>query len=77
MTEAYKIAKEKCSKVKNYSEDQWKKRLIATELLPGDKVLVKNNKETGGPGELRAKWEQEVYTVIRKLGTGWYMRCRM
>ena len=43
MTEAYRIAKERCDKVKKYSEDQWRKRRMATELHPGDKVLVKIN----------------------------------
>ena len=50
MTEAYKIAKAKCDKVKRYSEEIWRKRRIATELQPGDKVLVRNKRQLGGPG---------------------------
>jgi transposase InsO family protein len=70
MSEAYKIAKQNCDRVKNVAEERWKKRLIATELLPGDKVLVRNKREQGGPGKIRAYWEQSVYTVLDKKEGG-------
>ena len=70
MTEAYNIAKERCDKVKNYAEDVWKKRKIANELRPGDQVLVRNKRETGGPGKLRSCWEQNVFVVTKQHENG-------
>ena len=52
MSEAYKVAKQNCDKVKSCAENRWRKRLIATELPPGDKVLVRNVREQGGPGKI-------------------------
>lgn len=65
MTDAYKIAKERCDKVKKYAEDAWRKRKIANRLEPGDRVLVRNKRQLGGPGKLRSCWEQDVF-VVRK-----------
>ena len=65
MTEAYEIASKNVKKVQNYSEERWKNRLIASTLQPGDKVLVKNKREQGGPGKLRAYWEQDIYVVTK------------
>ena len=70
MTEAYTIAKERCDKVKDYAEEHWRNRLIASKLKPGDRVLVKHTREQGGPGKLRAYWEQEVYEVLKCDGQG-------
>ena len=70
MSEAYKVAKQNCDKVKNCTEERWRKRLIATELHTGDKVLVRNKREQGGPGKIRAQWEQQVYVVLDKKPSG-------
>lgn len=70
MTEAYKIAKECSAKMKKISEEQWRKRLIANELLPGDKVLVRNKEKAIGPTKIRARWEQAIYQVVKKHGNG-------
>ena len=70
MTEAYRIAKERCDKVKKYSEDQWRKRRMATELHPGDKVLVRNKREQGGTGKLRSCCEEAVFAVVERKDDG-------
>ena len=65
MKEAYEIARQNVQKVKNYSEERWKRRLIASTLQPGDKVLIKNKRgDQTGPGKLRAYWEQDIYLVV-------------
>ena len=67
MARAYQIASENSRKSKGFSEERWKKRLLASELQIGDRVLVKN-KEQGGPGKLRAQYEPDIYAVQGKLG---------
>ena len=57
MTEAYKIAKECSARMKKTSKEQWRKRLIANKLLPGDKLLVRNKEKAIGPTKIRARWE--------------------
>ena len=36
------------------------------QLNIGDKVLVRNVRERGGPGKLRSHWESGVYIVVDK-----------
>ena len=70
MSEAYSLVQERCKAAKERSEARWKKRLIATQLKVGDKVLVSNKREQGGPGKIRARWEADVFEVIEVLGEG-------
>ena len=38
-----------------------------TVLEPGDRVLVCNLREVGGPGKLRSHWEDKIHFVMKKL----------
>ena len=68
MEEAYSMAqdkiKEKGIKAKR-SYDRWVRSSV---LEPGDRVLVRNFNERGGPGKLRSFWENDIYVVVNRKG---------
>ena len=63
MTEAYRIAADRVAKRKEADQRRWSENPMLTSLRPGDRVLIKNVGERGGPGKLRSHWEQQVYVV--------------
>ena len=70
MSEAYKIAINNSSNSKKKDRDRRNgKRQLLTGLEVGDRVLIKNVLERGGPGKLRSHWEQDIYVVKEKMGS--------
>ena len=63
MSEAYQLASEKAAKNATSGKMQYKKAK-STTLQPGDRVLIRNVKERGGPGKLRSYWEDEIYKIV-------------
>ena len=66
MSEAYQLASEKAEKNATSEKVQYDKKAKRTSLQPGDRVLVRNVKEMGGPGKLRSYWEDKVYTIVHQ-----------
>ena len=68
MREAYQIVRERSltRKQKDINRRKNDGKKILGDLVVGDRVLVKNVRERGGPGKLRSYWEQKVYVVTEK-----------
>lgn len=68
LEEAYRIAAKSAGKAGNRAKDRYDRKLQSAALVKGDRVLVRNLLERGGPGKLRSYWEPEVHIVVRRLG---------
>ena len=68
MEEAYKVARRVAGKSSARGKTHYDRRVHSSVLHPGDQVLVRNLSETGGPGKLRAYWENDVHIVVKRLG---------
>ena len=65
MKEAYEIAAQHSKAKGDKAKAFYDQKVRSSTLLPGDRVLVKNLAERGGPGKLRSYWEDKVYHVIQ------------
>nr|KAG5711896.1 hypothetical protein BaRGS_026337 [Batillaria attramentaria] len=67
MQEAYSKAAQAAEKASS-RQARHSNKIQATVLRPGDRVLVRNLSERGGPGKLRSYWEDAVHLVVRRMG---------
>ena len=67
MKESHDLASAHATKSALLGKQQYDKKVKHdTTLFEGDRVLVRNMTERGGPGKLRPYWEQEIYVVTQK-----------
>ena len=66
MKEAYSIAASKCKAQGDKAKAFYDLKVRSSTFLPGDRVLIKNLSERGGPGKLRSYWEDKVHVVVHR-----------
>ena len=66
MKEAYKIASQRSDAAGQTTKRHFDKKAHYSDLNPSDRVLVRNLSERGGPGKIRAHWEDKVHVVVRR-----------
>lgn len=77
MQEAYQIALKNAHRSASRGKKNHDSRLTSASLEPGDRVLVKNLCERGGPGKLRSFWEDHIHVVRKRINdSGVYDVCR-
>jgi len=65
MDKAHEIAQAVSAKQNMRAAERLSNRKQAEKIHVGDRVLVRNKRDTGGPGKLRSHYESEVYVVIK------------
>ena len=68
MKEAHQIAQRNAKKTTERGREYYNKRVSRGVLKPGDRVLVRNLTERGGPGKLRSRWEDVIHVVVDRMG---------
>lgn len=68
MKEAYDIASKNIKKTLARGKTHYDQKRQSAVLSPGDRVLVRNMSERGGPGKLRSYWENQVHVVVSQKG---------
>ena len=67
LQEAYKIANQNADRAALKGKRHHDRGLSSVVLNPGDRVLVRNLSERGGPGKLRSYWESDIHVVVRRV----------
>lgn len=66
LRKSYEVATKNAGKVAERNKRRFDKRVVASTLEEGDRVLVRNVR-LRGKHKLADKWEQDVHVVVRKV----------
>ncbi len=67
MQEAYDTVRKNNERAAGLNKKQHDKKIKTSTLAEGDRVLVKNLTERGGPGKIRSYWEDRIHKVVRRI----------
>lgn len=68
LQESYKVTMEKAAKIAHKNKTRYDRHVTASDLQPGDRVLVRNVR-IRGKHKISDKWEAVVHVVVRRAGT--------
>ncbi|KAI8482367.1 hypothetical protein Bbelb_399580, partial [Branchiostoma belcheri] len=68
MQEAYRIASQRPGKQVQKGRNSTTERCTVSVCPEGDRVLVRNMTDRGGPGKLRSHWEDKIHIVCEAKG---------
>lgn len=68
LKESYEVAKEKSAKIALKNKTRYDRHVTASDLEPGDRVLVRNVR-IRGKHKIADKWESTVHVVVTRAGT--------
>ena len=68
MTETRELADKKSGEAGTRVKQRYDRFVRSSILLHGDRVLVRNLSERGGPGKLRSHWEDQIHIVVSRKG---------
>ena len=60
MNETFRIANKNIRKTSQYNKQKYDRKAKSVEIVPGDKIFVKNVCDRGGTGKLRSYWEPNL-----------------
>ena len=63
MENAYNLASKKSQESGARAKEYYDRKLRSSVQQPNDRVLVCNLSEQGGPGNLRAHWEDQIHLL--------------
>ena len=66
MKEAYQRAGRQIIERSHRAKKTYDRWVRSSVLEPGDRVLVRNLSERGGPGKLRSFWEDDIHVVVKR-----------
>ncbi|XP_030578825.1 uncharacterized protein LOC115775429 [Archocentrus centrarchus] len=68
LKESYQVAMDQAAKIAHKNKARYDRRVTASDLEAGDRVLVRNVR-IRGKHKLSDKWETTVHVVVRRAGT--------